>query len=305
MLTPAELRSFDWLDPRNCLGVVPTTPFIERAEFVEQYMVPRRPIVIRGFTAGLPSSGWSVDHVRRELGGDKRVELSRRDPRDFSVTNLSTTLDEFLSEISATPPAPLYLFGSVRRGPRSSSATRNARVDFPELAGAFPTPALVDESWLEEVNLWVAFEGAFTPLHFDPADNLLAVFEGTKHLALFAPTESAKLEPASVLVRKASRLIYSRVDPNDVHRSPAFGSARYTVATLNEGDALFIPTGYWHSVRSFGVNLAVNYWWDPPHWIRNWATPPVRRYALRNALVRWPLGKVREVARAVKRVGRS
>jgi hypothetical protein len=58
------------------------------------------------------------------------------------------------------------------------------------------------------------------------------------------------------------------VDPfaPDLERFPRFAeAARHAeVATLEPGDAIYIPYGWWHGVESLDpVSILVNYWWTP------------------------------------------
>ena len=57
------------------------------------------------------------------------------------------------------------------------------------------------------------------------------------------------------------------VDPHDpdLERYPRFASAWATArtATLEPGDALYIPYTWWHGVESLEpVSILVNYWWN-------------------------------------------
>jgi oxalate decarboxylase/phosphoglucose isomerase-like protein (cupin superfamily) len=55
-------------------------------------------------------------------------------------------------------------------------------------------------------------------------------------------------------------------DP-DFTRFPRFREAlkHAIVAELEPGDALYIPSLWWHHVESIGVlNAMVNYWWSAP-----------------------------------------
>ena len=63
---------------------------------------------------------------------------------------------------------------------------------------------------------------------------------------------------------------------------------RFSV-TLAPGDALFIPAGWWHLVRSAPATAAVNYWWEP------WVDPRAALLQLR-AWCRRTLSKEREAA---------
>ena len=54
----------------------------------------------------------------------------------------------------------------------------------------------------------------------------------------------------------------------DLQRFPKFAQAleHAVVAELGPGDALFIPSMWWHHVESLSdFNLLVNYWWIDSH----------------------------------------
>lgn len=45
-----------------------------------------------------------------------------------------------------------------------------------------------------------------------------------------------------------------------LERWPLLAKARYTETVLQPGDALYIPNGVWHYVRSLSTSVSVNYW---------------------------------------------
>ena len=106
-----------------------------------------------------------------------------------------------------------------------------------------------------------------TPLHFDPAENLLGVVFGAKALTLYPPCDAPRLYPAG---ERNSAVVYSRVDVShaDGHarwaeRWPCLRRATPHRATVNKGDLLYLPCGWWHAVRgSVEPNLSINWWFD-------------------------------------------
>src|SRR5262249_45920199 len=45
----------------------------------------------------------------------------------------------------------------------------------------------------------------------------------------------------------------------DLARHPLFAGADPVEVTLHAGDALFIPVGWWHHVRSLGISIAPSF----------------------------------------------
>ena len=107
--------------------------------------------------------------------------------------------------------------------------------------------------------------------HNDFPDNLACVAVGQRRFTLFPPGQFRNLYLGPVDNTPAGRAI-SMVDfhnPN-FDKYPNFSEAlQYAqVAELSPGDALFIPSLWWHHVEGLDVfNVLVNYWWreTPKH----------------------------------------
>jgi hypothetical protein len=106
--------------------------------------------------------------------------------------------------------------------------------------------------------------------HFDFPDNIACVVAGRRRFTLFPPEQVANLY-VGPLDRTPSGQAISVVDfaQPDLERYPRFAEALAAaqVAEMEPGDALFVPSMWWHHVESLSsFNLMVNYWWctSPP-----------------------------------------
>lgn len=45
-----------------------------------------------------------------------------------------------------------------------------------------------------------------------------------------------------------------------LEKFPLLSQAKYSEAILGPGDALYMPAGVWHYVRSLETSLSINYW---------------------------------------------
>eukprot|EP00933_Yihiella_yeosuensis_P081616 TRINITY_DN95272_c0_g1_i1.p1 TRINITY_DN95272_c0_g1~~TRINITY_DN95272_c0_g1_i1.p1 ORF type:complete len:513 (+),score=80.57 TRINITY_DN95272_c0_g1_i1:56-1594(+) len=153
-------------------------------------------------------------------------------------------------------------FAASRSSSSSSGATLSARLD--------------------SVNLWVSIGTTHSNLHYDSKHGLLVMLRGKKVVEVFPPGEAAKVAayPVSDPLRAhhsaaphcclAARLSAEQV-PCSCGACPTLSRARGFQATLEAGDALVIPEGWWHHVLTSGsedssaggqeVGLAVNIWW--------------------------------------------
>lgn len=112
--------------------------------------------------------------------------------------------------------------------------------------------------------MWIGNQGQVAP-HFDVHRNLACVVAGRRRFVLFPPEQIDNLYVGPVL-DTPSGVPISLVDETnpDFDRFPRYQYALDAAqeAVLNPGDALYIPSLWWHGVTSLEpFNVLVNYWW--------------------------------------------
>ncbi|MGB7655500.1 MAG: cupin-like domain-containing protein [Novosphingobium sp.] len=101
--------------------------------------------------------------------------------------------------------------------------------------------------------------------HNDVPDNLAVCAAGKRRFILFPPAQMANLYPGPLDNTPAGRPV-SMVDLRDpdLDAYPGFAAAldHALVADLEPGDAIHIPSLWWHHVEGLSpFNVLVNYWW--------------------------------------------
>lgn len=101
--------------------------------------------------------------------------------------------------------------------------------------------------------------------HYDLPDNLACNVVGKRRFTIFPPSELKNLYIGPRDYTPAGRPI-SLVDVRnpDYDRFPLYRGAekQAVVVELDAGDALFLPTMWWHNVEGVSdLNILVNYWW--------------------------------------------
>lgn len=110
--------------------------------------------------------------------------------------------------------------------------------------------------------------------HNDIPDNLACVAVGRRRFTLFPHDQFRNLYLGPIDNTPAGRAV-SMVDFHapDLGRFPRFETAlrHAQVAELGAGDALYIPSMWWHHVEGLDpFNILVNYWWQgTPRWLGN------------------------------------
>ncbi len=114
------------------------------------------------------------------------------------------------------------------------------------------------------VSIWIGNRTRI-PAHYDIPDNLACVAAGRRRFTLFPPEALENLYVGPLDFTPAGQPV-SMVDFSnpDLKRFPKFAKAMESaqVAELGPGDAIFIPSMWWHRVESLdSFNVLVNYWW--------------------------------------------
>ncbi|KAH7019349.1 cupin-like domain-containing protein [Ilyonectria destructans] len=140
-----------------------------------------------------------------------------------------------------------------------------------------PTPELVRSAGKGDVyssSIWLGTEPTYTPLHRDPNPNLFCQLCNTKLIRLMPPAPGDRLFfEVQRRIRQQGNSRIRTVEMMEGKEREALHEAIWQPDTLPEqlyeaelgpGDSLFIPNGWWHSVKSKGsqghLNGSVNWW---------------------------------------------
>jgi hypothetical protein len=221
-------------------------------EFRRGYVVRRHPVVLRGLSGDWPASRqWSLDYLRctfgrtpvttiRAQGG--RVIMDAKGGAIEEVVRLADFID------------------SVHAGARDRYMTTSLKGLPESLRRDAPTPAYCAQASWKNGNLWIGPAGTIARLHRDLADNIHVLVRGRKRVTLVSPRQSALVYPNGVLERFPNGC---RVDIErpDFVGFPRLREVRSLVTELEPGDAVYIPRGWWHHVRTLETAISVNFWW--------------------------------------------
>lgn len=108
-------------------------------------------------------------------------------------------------------------------------------------------------------NFYIGSTGTRAGFHQDDRDNIILVTEGQKSVHLCSPYYTSCLYPYPNLPEK------SQVRPEDFdpHLFPKMAEATFLKGILNEKDMLFIPRGWWHTLRSHKPTIMLNWFYGP------------------------------------------
>ena len=117
-----------------------------------------------------------------------------------------------------------------------------------------PLPGFLEESRrLSGGSFWFGPAGTITPLHHDTLNILFVQVTGRKAFTLFPPTQTHLLYNDLNLFSEVD------VEHPDLARFPRYADATPLAITLEPGQSLFLPVGWWHHVRALDVSISLSF----------------------------------------------
>ncbi|GKY91170.1 hypothetical protein MPSEU_000089800 [Mayamaea pseudoterrestris] len=174
-------------------------------------------------------------------------------PFDGYVEYLRLWQERYGSQRDEEPPSDQLLY-----------LAQNDMKLFPELLNDIQVPNICSHCGEEKLYgsmLWLGPRGCVSPLHYDPLDNLLVQLVGRKRVTLI----SKDTDPERLYIGSEHGQQYNtssvNVEDVDSSRFPLFAQVTAESIELHPGDALFIPSKWWHHARSLELSASVNFWW--------------------------------------------
>ena len=242
---------------------------IFRNEIVPQY----RPAVMRGLIGDWPAVGAaraSAEQVARYLAAldtGSPVDAILMPPEERGRIAYDAEMNGFNFARRRVPVSSileqLSRYAVFDRPP--AVAVQSAAL--PDCLPGFATAnrlALVDDTVVPRI--WLG-NRITVPAHFDESENIACVVAGRRRFTLFPPEQVSNLYIGPLdFAPTGAAMSMANLDPPDLERFPRLRAAldAALVAELEPGDALYIPTLWWHHVESLDrvMNVLVNYWWN-------------------------------------------
>ena len=251
---------------------VPSQTNISKEQFDTDIRTAAKPVILRGLVKDWPSVKAaqnsltaigeyikSMDTQRPTLTYIGTPDIDGRyfyspDMRGFNFTKrdipLSASIDKLLDQKDT--PAPIGIYAGAS----------SAGDILPDFAAENPMPLLSDKV---PPLLWLGNSARVAP-HFDTSENIACSVSGKRRFLVFPPEQISNLYVGPIDHNMAGQPA-SLVDPEnvDLEKFPKFKTAMQSalLAELDPGDALYLPSLWWHYVKSSGpLNVLVNYWWQ-------------------------------------------
>jgi hypothetical protein len=241
---------------------------------LQELLASGQPAVLRGLArdwglvqAGLRSMPDAMDYLRSHYNGQP-VTYSFGSPEvagrpfyndDFTALNCEvrrSLLGEVLDEIAAHAPdvnPPTYYVASLLVDSRLPRFREENDLDL-AMHGVDAPPSI-----------WIG-NRVTASCHYDALNNIASCAVGRRRFTVFPPEQIENLYPGPLEPTPGGQVVsVVDFDAPDFERYPRFREALASAQTavLEPGDAVFIPSLWWHHVQGLeAFNVLVNYWWS-------------------------------------------
>lgn len=220
---------------------------IDKDVFLKKYFKPQKPVLIKGLAKKWEAySKWSLDYIAAQAGeqvvglyDNKPADPNK--PTDEPVTYMK--MREYIKLIKEKP-SDLRIFFYIITD------------KLPELLKNFSYPELGFKYFKRIPTLFFGGSEARVLMHYDVdlGDLLHFQFEGKKRVLLFPPDQASFLYKVPLSVHTVYNIDYERPD---FERFPALRFATGYEVHMEHGDALFMPSGYWHFNRYLEAGFSI------------------------------------------------
>lgn len=232
-----------YMETRLALAAIPVSTDEENYNFLHHHYKANQPLVV-----GLrywPAFDWTLDEIREKVGDAKIEYQARRSTnKQYELQSLlhreNGTFNEFADRMLSGPENDVYI--TANNHPMNVTALAALYEDI----GALP-PFLHPST--NTGFLWMG-NATITPLHHDLTNNLMCQVAGDKLIRVVAPDQFERIEHISGVHSGIGWLTEEYAIEREI---------QYTDFWLHPGQALFLPVGWWHCVRTVEPAITIVY----------------------------------------------
>lgn len=242
------------------MGQINTTPVmrvkdISKKDFIEHYYKPQRPVLIENLTKDWDAyQKWNLDYIQ-QLAGEQVVSLYDSEPTKGKQNSAAPVkemkLRDYIDLLKAGPTDLRIFFYNILD-------------HMPVLLKDFTYPDIGLKFFKRLPVMFFGGEGSRVLPHYDMdlADLVHFHFHGNKSVTLFSPQQTKYLYKVPFAVHNLESI---DMDNPDFEKYPALQNVEGIQAHMKHGDALYMPSGYWHYIKYLDGGFSITLRAFPRH----------------------------------------
>lgn len=247
----------------------------------EEIIARDEPAVLKGFVAAWPSVRAAaqspealLDYIRgRDPGQPLRIMVGRPEIKGlyFYRDDLSGLNFDYQEQPLHAALAKILACRNLPQPPAIYTGARAVERYFPQIRVENDLPMLAEMGKSAWSYVWLG-NAVTAATHYDNMEGINCTVIGRKRFTFFPPDQLANLYIGPLELSPGGQpTSMVRVAAPDLERYPRFAEALAAAATaeIGPGDAIFIPSLWWHNVEALEpVNFSLNFWWcEPAEWV--------------------------------------
>lgn len=229
---------------------------ITEHEFTNGFVKANKPVIINELTSDWPArKNWDVQYLIK-IAGENTVPVYSSKPatgkQHQHAASAQLKFKDYLNMLeNGENDLRMFFYNILKNAP-----SLNKDFSYPKLGIKFFKRLPV---------LFIGGKGAKVQMHYDVdlANLLLCHFGGKKKVLLIPPDQSRYIYKVPFSFSALHDVDFS--DP-DINKYPAIQKLNGYVADLEHGDALFIPSGFWHYIVYEDIGFSLTLRSMPTSW---------------------------------------
>ncbi|MFI0351218.1 cupin-like domain-containing protein [Actinomadura sp. 9N407] len=221
-------------------------------EFFEEFYCANRPVIITGMLKSWPAlTRWDFDYLRDRCGDlEVEVQFGRESDENYEVNGPRhkrlMPFGDYVDLVERTASSNDFYM-------TANNASRNREALDVLWSDIEPIGEYLDAGSPDKGFFWLGPAGTKTPYHHDLTNNFMAQVIGRKRVKLVPLHDTAYIYN--------NLHCYSEVDASavDYERFPSMRKAQVLECTLEPGELLFIPIGWWHYVEGLDASVTMSF----------------------------------------------
>jgi len=234
-------------------GTIERKSNLSRQEFLDNYYATNTPVILTNAMSNWQAMRlWTPNYLKHKYGrATVEIQANRQSDPEYEINlekhKQTVLFGKYVDMVASAGESNDYYM-----------VANNQNLERPEFKSLFDDIEMFPEylnpaETSGRVFFWFGPAGTVTPLHHDPVNLILAQVSGRKRVRMISP------EQTPLMYNHVG--VFSKVDGEnpDLEKYPLYKNVKIVEFILEPGEAIFIPVGWWHHVKSLEVSISVSF----------------------------------------------